>query len=355
LKLLIGAAPSKLFHLNELAKSLSKFNVECKIVNDIEYADGYPSKNFKSWLLSNKKFEKLILEFKPDVIFVDRPRHFGLKSVNSKIPTIFYLRGDYWSEMVWARETVYKSFGRKKALDKWEKIGSECFSKATMILPICKYLEKIVNKKLSDKPTFVLQSGIDSSRWFKVNPMKLKHPCVGLLQGATIWGKTKELLLLKKIIPALPHVTFYWVGDGPYAKDIISELEEFENFKWLGSLDYPKKVQEYLSGLDIYALISGIDMSPLTVQEAQLMEKPVLASNVGGVSELIKDKKTGFLVESKNSDDWIKKISILLNDLELQEKFGKEGKDFIENNFSWDKLAEDFSKILNEIISKNKS
>lgn len=355
MKLLIGAAPSKLFHLEEFSKSLSKLDIECKIVNDIEYADGYPSRNFRSWLFSNKKFEKLISEFQPDVIFIDRPRHFGLKSVNSKIPSIFYLRGDYWSEMKWARETVYKSFGRKKALDKWEEIGNECFSKATMILPICKYLEKIVNEKFSEKPTYVLQSGIDSSKWFKVKPMELKHPCVGLLQGATIWGKTKELLLLKKIIPALPKVTFYWVGDGPYANQILSELENFKNFKWIGSLDYPEKVREYLSGLDIYALISGIDMSPLTIQEAQLMEKPVLASDVGGVSELIKNNETGFLIELGNSDKWIEKISFLLNNSELQNKFGSEGRKFIKNNFSWDKLAEDFSKKLNEIVSKNKS
>jgi len=355
LKLLIGAAPSKLFHLEEFAKSLSKFNVEYKIVNDIEYADGYPSRNFKSWIFSNKKFEKLISEFQPDVIFVDRPRHFGLKSVNSKIPTIFYLRGDYWSEMKWARETVYKSFGKRKALDKWEEIGEKCFSKAAMILPICKYLEKIVNEKFSGKSTYVLQSGIDSSRWFKIKPMELKHPCVGLLQGATIWGKTKELLLLKKIIPALPNVTFYWVGDGPYAGKILTELKNFKNFQWIGSLNYPEKVQEYLSGLDIYALISGIDMSPLTLQEAQLMEKPVLASNVGGISELIKDNETGFLVEPGNSDDWIEKISIILQNPELQEKFGEEGRKFIKNNFSWEKLSEDFSKILNKIVLDNKS
>jgi glycosyltransferase involved in cell wall biosynthesis len=352
MKLLIGAAPSKLFHLEEFSRSLSKFGVECKIVNDTEYADGYPSRNFRSWISSNKKFEKLISKFQPDIIFFDRPRHFGLKSVNSKIPSIFYLRGDYWSEIKWARETIYKSFGRRKALDKWEKIGNECFSKATMILPICQYLEKIVNVKFSEKPTYVLQSGIDSSKWFEVKPMELKHPCIGLLQGATIWGKTKELLLLKKIIPALPKITFYWVGDGPYAKKILTELENFENFKWIGSLDYPDKVREYLAGIDVYALLSGIDMSPLTIQEAQLMEKPVLASNVGGISELMKNDETGFLIELGNSDKWIKKISLLLNNLELQKKFGSEGKKFIENNFSWDKLAEDFSKTLNDIVSK---
>ena len=44
-------------------------------------------------------------------------------------------------------------------------------------------------------------------------------------------------------------------------------------FIGLGSLDYPNKVREFLTEIDVYALISGIDMSPLTLQEAQLMEK----------------------------------------------------------------------------------
>jgi len=212
-----------------------------------------------------------------------------------------------------------------------------------MVLPICKYLEKIVNKKLVNKPTYVLQSGIDSSKWIKTKPMELKHPCVGLLQGATIWGKTKELILLKKILPALPNVTFYWVGDGPYANQILNELKNFKNFKWIGALNYPKKVQEYLSGVDIYALITGIDMSPLTLQEAQLMEKPVVATNVGGVSEIMKNNVTGYLVEKDNAEELIEKLSLLIN-----------GRKFIEENFSWDIIVKQFIEnlIQNGLIKK---
>lgn len=342
LKILIGASPTKLFHLEEFARALGKFQIECKIVNDVEYADGYPSKNIKTWLYSNKKFEKLISEFQPDLIFVDRPRHFGLKSVNSKIPTILYLRGDYWSEMEWAKETTYKSFGRKKALKKWEEIGEECFSKSTMIVPICKYLEKIVNKKFPNKSTCVLQQGIDPSRWYEVTPMKLKHPCIGLLQGATIWGKTRELIILKKILPKFPEVTFYWVGDGPYTNEILDELKNFENFEWLGSMDYPDEVREYLAGLDIYALISGIDMSPLTLQEAQLMKKPVLASKVGGIPELMKNNETGYLIEKGDYKEWIDKITLLINDQKKMDKMGVLGRKFIEENFSWNIIVAKF-------------
>ena len=64
--------------------------------------------------------------------------------------------------------------------------------------------------------------------------MNLKHPCVGLLQHAFVWGKTKEMLVLKKAIKSLPNVHFYWVGFGQYQDHILQELNIFDNFHWLG-------------------------------------------------------------------------------------------------------------------------
>ena len=176
--------------------------------------------------------------------------------------------------------------------------------------------------------------------------MNLKHPCVGILQGAVIWGKTQEMLILENVIKSLPEVTFYWAGDGPYRERILEKLEKFENFKWLGSLEYPEKTREFLSEIDIYGLVSGIDMSPLTVQEAQLMKKPVIVTNVGGVSELILKDKTGFLIEKGDPKTWIEKISLLVKDKELSEAMGNEGRKFVEDNFSWEKIAKEFFNFL---------
>jgi glycosyltransferase involved in cell wall biosynthesis len=176
----------------------------------------------------------------------------------------------------------------------------------------------------------------------------LKHPCVGLLQGAVIWGKTKEMLTLKEVMKKMPNVTFYWVGDGPYRNKILPELQKFPNFKWLGPLEYPNKVREYLSEIDIYALVSGIDMSPLTLQEAQLMKKPVVATNVGGIPELMKNGETGFLVEKGNANQLIEKLTILLNDDDKTRNMGELGKKFIETKFSWEKIAKEFIKIVKE-------
>ena len=342
MKLLIGASSSKIFHLNEFSENLQKNNVETKVIFDADYADGFPSRKIKNWLTSNKKFKKLIEDFKPNLIFADRTRHFALEASKTKIPLIIHLRGNYWAEIAMARETLYKSAGKKLAINKWDEIGEECFKNSKLILPICNHLSEITRKRYSNKPIETLYQGITPENWFQKKGMELKHPCVGILQGATIWEKTKELMILPKILEKMPDVHFYWAGDGVYRNQVLPLLEKYENFHWLGSLEYPDKVREFLTEIDVYALISGIDMSPLTLQEAQLMEKPVIATNVGGIPELMEDSETGYLIEKNNPEELFEKLSILINDQEKARKMGKRGKEFVARNFNWDKICNDF-------------
>ena len=104
MKLLVGGAKTKFFHLKEFCDALAKLGVEYKLVHDVEVYDGFPSRNFKNWFQSKDNFKKLVEEFKPDAIFIDRQRHFALAAAESNIPTFMLLRGDYWSEMDWARQ-----------------------------------------------------------------------------------------------------------------------------------------------------------------------------------------------------------------------------------------------------------
>ena len=350
MKLLIGASSSKIFHLKEFAQNLEKNNIECKVVLDSDYADGFPSRKIGNWFKSNSKFTELINDFKPDAVFVDRQRHFGLEALNNEIPLFVHLRGNYWEEMKMARKTLYSSPPKKLAINKWDNIASQVFQGSKIILPICKHLENVVKNHYPKKPTSVLYQGITPENWFRTEGMKLKHPCVGLLQGAVILEKTKELLTLTKVLEKMPDVTFYWAGDGPYRDDVLPILEKFDNFQWLGALEYPDKVRDFLTEIDVYALLSGIDMSPLTLLEAQLMEKPVVATNVGGIPELMKDGETGFLVTKNNPEELTEKISILVNDNKKSESMSKKGKDFVSTNFNWDKICHDFLDCLKNMI-----
>jgi len=342
MKLLIGASPSKIFHMKEFTQELEKNKITTKLVLDEDYVSGFPDRKISNWIYSKRKFNDLIKDVKPDLILVDRQKHFAKAAIESNIPVLMHLRGDFWSEIKWAKETIYKGFPKNIVIKKWEEIGRDCFEKASMVLPICNFLENRVNEEISNVKTSVMYQGINPKNWFKTDGMELKHPCVGILQGATIWGKTKEMLLLSKILQAHPEITFYWVGDGPYREKITSVLSKFKNFVWLGAMDYPDQVRKFLDEIDVYGLISGIDMSPLTLQEAQLMKKPVLATNVGGVPELMKDNETGYLIHKGNHKEWIEKISLLLNDGKKSHQMGLNGKKFVEENFSWDVIARKF-------------
>jgi len=351
LRLLIGGSPSKFFHLKEFCDTLNKFDINCKLVLDSQVYDGFPSRKIRSWFQTRNKFNKLIHDFKPDMIFIDRQRHFGLAATRSNIPLLVHLRGNYWEELKMAKNTLYKSFPKNIAIKKWEKIGNECFSNAKVILPICKYLEIIVKEHYPNKPTEVLRQGITPANWYPQKGMSLKHPCVGLLQDARIWEKAKEMLMLAKVMESMPDVTFYWAGDGPYKDKVLPVLAKYNNFKWLGSLQYPDQVRQFLTEIDVYALISGIDMSPLTLQEAQLMEKPVVATNVGGIPELMQDKVTGFLVQKGDAEKWVENLTFLINDEKKSKQMGVEGRKFVEDNFNWSKIANDFLRSTKSLIN----
>ena len=351
MKLLIGGSSSKMFHLKEFSDMLEKHNVDVKLVLDVEYADGFPSRKMSNWLTSDTKFKKLINEFQPDLILVDRQRHFGLEASKTNIPLIVHLRGNYWKEMEMARNTLYSSPPKKIAINKWDEIGEKCFQAADKILPICKHLEDVVKEHYPQKSSSVMYQGIRSDNWYDDEGMKLKHPCVGLVQGAVILEKTEQLLTLTKVLEKMPETTFYWVGDGPYKENVLPILEKYDNFKWLGALEYPNKIREFLTEIDVYALLSGIDMAPLTLLEAQLMKKPVIATNVGGIPELMKDKENGFLIERGDSEKLIEYLQIIFNDYDKAKTMGNLGRKFVEDNFSWEIIAKKFINDVKDLVN----
>jgi glycosyltransferase involved in cell wall biosynthesis len=72
------------------------------------------------------------------------------------------------------------------------------------------------------------------------------------------------------------------------------------------------------------------------------MEKPVIATNVGGIYEMMEDKETGFLIKENDPEDLIEKLTILFDDKSLQEKMGINGKQFVIKKFNWDIIAKKF-------------
>ena len=73
---------------------------------------------------------------------------------------------------------------------------------------------------------------------------------------------------------------------------------------------------------------------PRVILEAQALSKPVIASRVGGIPEIIKDGENGFLVNPGDADDLAEKLRILLSDKKLAIEMGKRGREIIQEKFS---------------------
>ena len=354
MKLLIGyGSRGKYFHLKEFSDELEKQGITVKLVKDTDYSRGFPSKKISEWFNGDKKFKELIKEFKPDIVFTDRQTHFALHSIKADIPTFVLLRGHYWQEYFWGMKTMGSNFKTRISIWFRNRISENVFENATAILPICKYLEDVVKEHHPKQNTGVFLEGINSQRWYHSEKMELRHPCVGLVQDANWWGKTKELLVLEKVLKKMPDVNFYWVGDGQYRQKITDRLEKFDNFEWKGRLEYPEKIREFLESIDVYALITGMDLAPLTLKEAQLMEKPVIATDVGGNKEMMSNNKTGYLVKEGNAEDVIEKLSDLLNNKQKSIEMGKEGAKFVKDEFNWERVAKNFLRIVNPYVKVN--
>jgi len=331
--------------------ALQKNDIKCKLIYDIEYSNKFFDINIKNRLGKQKKLKKLLDEFGPDVVLLDRLSGIATEITKAGIPFFILLRGNVWEELKWAKETIYTSPQKRLSFLKKQRFIKTCFNNASVILPISKYLENVVRKNIPEKNIELFSvDGRDPSEWNQVSGMNLKHPCVGLLQGMNVWGKTRELLTLTKVMKELPGIMFYFAGDGLYKDKIIPKLKNFKNFVWLGNLEYPIEVKKFLSEIDVYLLLSGMEGLGQTIIEALLMEKPVIATNIGGIPELIEDGKTGFLIEAGNHDDLIKKINQVFDQPVIASNMGSKGKETMQENFNWDSIAKKFVLILNRNV-----
>ena len=131
-----------------------------------------------------------------------------------------------------------------------------------------------------------------------------------------------------------------------YNKMIIPELEKNSNFIWLKNLNYPNEVKEFLSEIDIFLLLSGLEGLGQTIIESLLMKKPTIASNCGGIPELIIDNETGMLVETGDSEAIVKNIRKLNNNPEFGKQIAEKGHNKMKKEFTWKEIARKFKDII---------
>jgi glycosyltransferase involved in cell wall biosynthesis len=226
----------------------------------------------------------------------------------------------------------------------------------------CRYLQSINESKT---PVYRLYHGIDSARVTSENDQPLAQSAVLRILSV---GRLREKKGFPTLLAAchLLHQSGYKfqcdiVGYGPDMENLQALIDGYHltgYVRLLGKLTHEKLVALYRQ-TTIFALPCQIaddgdrDGIPNVLMEAMTFAIPVVSTNVSGIPELIKNNKTGFVIEAKNKHALFNVLKRLLDNPELCKQLGEAGKQYVTTQFSVDQHIGHLKELLTHTLEAN--
>ncbi len=176
---------------------------------------------------------------------------------------------------------------------------------------------------------------------------------VGIV-GRLIEGKGHEFVLraIPLVLRETQDITFIFVGDGPYRnilENLAIRLAIKEKVIFTGTRD---DVSEILQVFDIFCLASLYEGMGRVILEAEAAGKPVVATKVGGIPDIVSENKTALLVNPKDHVALAQAIIKLIQDVNLRKAMGQAAKELVSYKFSSEKMVSDIIKAYDELLQK---
>lgn len=127
------------------------------------------------------------------------------------------------------------------------------------------------------------------------------------------YSEEKGIRALCQSVKMLPEIQFVFAGKGEL-EDLINSIPNIKNVGFITGKKLDELIEDAL--FSVYPS-EWYENCPFSVMESISLMTPVIASNIGGIPELISNQENGLLFESKNTDDLREKISYLYNNKEL--------------------------------------
>lgn len=157
---------------------------------------------------------------------------------------------------------------------------------------------------------------------------RLDEPFKVLTLGHVVWYKNPDIWLkvARKVIEnnSNKQIEFIWAGNGELLENYKEYLkkENLENIKFIG---FQKDLDCLYKNAAIYFQPSKIESFGLSVADATSWGVPCVVSSAGGLPEIINNNENGFVIDIFDIDDYVEKISLLLNDVNLNRRMGELG------------------------------
>lgn len=258
---------------------------------------------------------------------------------------------------------IYPAVHRDATAYNWirkEKIY--CQSCLNIITPSQWLMDKVEKSMLSPgiKSSRVIPNGVDLSIFY---PGQEERSALGLPGDAKVLlftaegiriNKFKDFQVLKQAIAQvanrIPGVIFVALGEAG-ASEQVGQAE----LRFVPYQKDPAFVARYYRSADIYIHAARADTFPNTVIEALACGIPVVASNVGGIPEQIKDGQTGFLTPVGDPQAMAARIEQLITNRDLRRRMGKAAAQDVSHRFDLDLQVDRYLTYYQEILDKRES
>jgi glycosyltransferase involved in cell wall biosynthesis len=158
--------------------------------------------------------------------------------------------------------------------------------------------------------------------------------------------------IAREVSFATEKIRFELAGDGPEKRTITDAVERNQLdgvFHLKGTVE---DLDGFYRGIDLYLNTSVHEGIPISVLEAMSYGIPVIASNVGGLREMMEDGKEGFLVDGRDPKEFARKCLCLFEDRDMLRRMGSWAREKVERDFSNESMAREYHRMYREIFGE---
>ena len=195
------------------------------------------------------------------------------------------------------------------------------------------------------------QNGRDESRRYLGIPGD--RFAVGWIGRMTAVKRTDDVLVaFKRLRESGVDAVLCMVGDGPDRPGLEQRAHDLGIARHTLFLGYQEDVAQFYAAFDALVLPSGNEGTPVSVIEALAAERPVVATRVGGVPDVVRDGEDGFLVEAGATEELADRLTRLAHDPELRARMGKHGRDRVLPRYAVERLVADVDDLYRSLLSE---
>lgn len=180
---------------------------------------------------------------------------------------------------------------------------------------------------------------------------------VALFVGSLTPEKRLDRLLrvIQQALEDEPDLHVWLVGDGPLRSDLETQVKEQGLADRVAFLGVQANVATYMSGADLLLLTSDTEGMPGVVLEAGLLGLPVVATQVGGLAECVRDGETGILVYPRDEERFARAVVHLLQSPAERKALGDHAQRWVRSQFTMDVVTRKYVGFYRQVLDRGKS